>query len=90
MNAKKAKKLRQLVKMAARDDQGAPLPADGYRELEKNRKYVMVEKISGDGKSTYKYKDKEQIASGTIKLDPRTVKGVYSGMKKQFNKIMAG
>ena len=87
MNAKKAKKLRQLVRMAARDDKGEPLPEVTYLENHKNRKFMSVEKISGDGKSTYQ--DKEQIASGTIKVEPRTVRGVYQGMKKKFNEAMA-
>lgn len=86
MNAKKAKKLRQLVRMAARDDKGEALPSGGYTENQNNRKFVMVEKVSGDGKSTYK--DKEMIAAGTISVDRRTIRGVYQGMKKQLSKVL--
>lgn len=87
MNAKKLKKLRQLVRAAARDTTGEPLPAVGYSENTLNRKYVNVEKVSGDGKSTYK--DREQIASGTIRVEPRTMRGVYRGMKRKFEQAMA-
>lgn len=87
MNAKKAKKLRQLVRLAARDEKGEPLPEVSYSENTGNRKFVTVEKVSGDGKSTYK--DKEQIAMGTIRVDPRTIRGVYRGMKKKFAEAMA-
>lgn len=86
MNAKKAKKLRQLVRMAARDADGTPLPEVSYLENHGHRKFVTVEKISGDGKSTYK--DKEQIAAGTIKVEARTVRGVYRGMKKQLSAVL--
>ena len=48
---------------------------------------MTVEKVSGDGKSTYK--DKEQIAAGTIKVEAHTIRGVYRGMKKQFAQAMA-
>jgi hypothetical protein len=84
MNAKKAKKLRQLVRVAVKDKD---VPAISYTENQHNRKFVTVEKVSGDGKSTYKAK--EQVATGTIRVEPRTVRGVYLGMKKQFAKAMA-
>ena len=87
MNAKKAKKLRQLVRMAARDTEGNPLPSVSYVENQGHRKFVTVEKVSGDGKSTYK--DKEQIAAGTIEVEAHTIRGVYRGMKKQFAQAMA-
>lgn len=87
MNAKKAKKLRQLVKMAARDSEGIPLPKEGYIENNNNRKFVTVEKVSGDGKSTYK--DKELVSIGTIRIAPRTVRGIYRGMKKKYTEAMA-
>lgn len=86
MNAKKAKKLRQMARAVAVavavNEKGEPLDAVSYLENTGNRKFVEVEKVSGDGKSTYK--DKEQIAMGTIKVAPRTVKGVYRHLKKQL------
>jgi len=87
MNSKKAKKLRQLVRVAAKDDKGVALTAVGYTENQRNRKFVTVEKVSGDGKSTYK--DKEQVSAGTIRVEPRTIRGVYRGMKKKFAQAMA-
>ena len=82
MNAKKAKKLRQMGRAVAVNDKGEPLDAVSYLENTGNRKFVTVEKVSGDGKSTYK--DKEQIAHGTLKVAPATVKGVYKHLKKQL------
>lgn len=87
MNAKKAKKLRKLIRLVVRDEKGEPLPKISYSENIKNRKFVTVEKVSGDGKSTYK--DKEPIAMGTISVDPRTVRGVYRNMKKKLAEAMA-
>lgn len=82
MNAKKAKKLRQMARAVAVNEKGESLDSISYLENTANRKFVTVEKVSGDGKSTYK--DKEQIAMGTIKVAPRTVKGVYRHLKKQL------
>ena len=87
MNAKKAKKLRQLIKISGRDENGEALPEVNYIENVNARKFVNVEKVSGDGKSTYQ--DKEQIATGTIKLDPRSTKGLYKGLKKKFSAAMS-
>lgn len=86
MNAKKAKKLRQLTRLAAVDENGTALPDTNYMENSNNRKYVTVEKVSGDGKSTYQ--DREQVSLGTIKLDPRSIKGLYKGLKKKFSAAM--
>lgn len=82
MNAKKAKLLRRLIKQAAVDEKGQPLDDSSYVENTRNRKTVNVEKVSGDGKSTYV--DKEVISAGTIKLESRTRKGLYRKMKKAF------
>lgn len=86
MNAKKAKKLRQMARQFAVNDKGEPLDGVSYLENTSHRKFQEVEKISGDGKSTYK--DKEQIAMGTIRVAPRTVKGVYKQMKKQLAHVL--
>lgn len=86
MNSKKAKLLRRYVRMSAIDKEGTPLEDSGYVEDEKARKFVDVEKISGDGKSTYT--DRQQISAGTISLAPRTVKGLYRKMKKTFTVTM--
>lgn len=87
MNAKKAKALRRLVRSAAIDEKGEPIEAVSYVENTSARKFVEVEKVSGDGKSTYK--DKEQISMGTIRVAPRTIKGVYKMMKKKYQEAMA-
>lgn len=82
MNAKKAKKLRQMARAVAVNDKGEPLEAVSYLENTSHRKFQTVEKVSGDGKSTYT--DKEQITHGTLKVAPSTVKGVYKHLKKQL------
>ena len=88
MNAKKAKLLRRLVRNAAVDEKGVPIQEGGYVENTGHRKYVTVEKVSGDGKSTYT--DKEQIAAGTISVEKRSVKGLYKTMKKKYQKALNG
>jgi hypothetical protein len=90
MNAKKAKALRRLVKQAAVDANGKPIEVADVEYLEdvRARKFVDVEKVSGDGKSTYK--DKEQIAMGTIRVAQRSLKGIYKTMKKQYRQAIRG
>lgn len=81
MNVKKAKQLRKIVRQAV---VGKNVPRVEYIEVERNRKYQAVEKISGDGKSTYT--DRVQVASGTMRLDPRSQRGMYQELKKAFKK----
>ena len=86
MNRAKAKQLRRYVKQIAIDDKtGAQLPKDGYYEVEKNRKYISIEKPSGDGKSTYT--DQQQIAPGTIRVIPKTQRGIYKALKKSLKRM---
>lgn len=83
MNAKKAKILRRLVKSIAKSEN--PLEPVSYVEDLKSRTYVEVEKVSGDGKSTYT--DQELLSVGTIKLNKTSAKGVYRTLKNKINNV---
>lgn len=75
MNVKKAKLLRQIVRATASDRELL-----SYQEQTSQRRYRDVEKISGDGKSTYV--DKEPIATGPIRVNPTTQRGIYRALKR--------
>lgn len=93
MNAKKAKKLRKMLKQlgSSQKADGREISQVAYIEDERNRKYALVPKqtlspIAGpDGsevKPETKATERVQVAAGTIKVAPNTVRGLYKRIKK--------
>jgi len=90
MNAKKAKQLRKVLRQveAAQKAEGKDVTHLAYIENENNRKYTMVPKAfnplapkpEGEADSEPKL-ERVQIAPGTIRVAPNTMRGFYHMLK---------
>jgi hypothetical protein len=92
MNAKKAKKLRKMLRQveAGQKADGKEVSPVAYFEDTRKRKYITVPKTSfnplvpiNDGSDPNKSPtERIQVAPGTIQVAPDTVKGFYKKLKK--------
>jgi len=83
MNAKKAKKLRQMLRQveASQKADGKEVTAVSYTEDERKRKYAMVPTKQGGASSDM---ERVVVAAGTVTIAPNTVKGLYKRLKEQY------
>jgi len=96
MNAKKAKRLRKMLRQLGdvQKAEGKEVAQVSYIENERNRKYTLVPKqtlssiadptdsVEVNPEAKEKATERVQIASGTVTVAPNTMRGLYKRIKK--------